>query len=126
MDNFLNTKYPRYMEKLKELRKINNLRQKDVAEFLNISITGYASWEQGLSEPNIENLIKLADFYNTTVDYLINREEEDGRIIIQEPELLNDEKNLLTNYRKLPTDLKESAQEYLKSLNNINIKHNNK
>lgn len=122
----MDTKYPRYMEKLKELRKINNLRQKDVAEFLNISITGYASWEQGLSEPNIDNLIKLADFYNTTVDYLINREEEDGRIIIQEPELLNDEKNLLTNYRKLPADLKESAQEYLKSLNNINIKHNNK
>lgn len=122
----MDTKYPRYMEKLKELRKINNLRQKDVAEFLNISITGYASWEQGLSEPNIENLIKLADFYNTTVDYLINREEEDGRIIIQEPELPNDEKNLLTNYRKLPADLKESAQEYLKSLNSINIKHNNK
>lgn len=111
------------MEKLKELRKINNLRQKDVAEFLNISITGYASWEQGLSEPNIENLIKLADFYNTTVDYLINREEEDGRIIIQEPELPSDEKKLLADYRTLSPELKALSRDYFKSLNALNENH---
>lgn len=113
------------MEKLKELRRINNLRQKDVAEFLNISLTGYASWEQGLSEPNIENLIKLADYYNTTVDYLVNREEEDGRIIIQEPELPNDEKKLLDDYRALSPELKALSRDYFKSLNALNKSNTN-
>lgn len=113
------------MEKLKELRRINNLRQKDIAKILNISVTGYASWEQGLSEPNIENLIKLADFYNTTVDYLINREEEDGRVIIQEPELPNDEKKLLDDYRALPSELKALSRDYFKSLNALNNSNSN-
>lgn len=115
-----------YYEILKKLRTDNRLLQKDIAKICNITTSAYQLWETGKTQPDINNLQLIADFYKISVDFLIGRETEDGRIIIQEPELLNDEKNLLTNYRKLPTDLKESAQEYLKSLNNINIKHNNK
>lgn len=109
---------------IKTLRVENNLMQKDIAQNLNVPKNTYGAWERGDNEPPIDIIRKLADFYNVSTDYLFDREEEDGRIIIQELELPSDENNLLTNYRKLPSDLKESAQEYLKSLNNINNKHN--
>lgn len=115
-----------YFEILKKLRTDNKLLQKDIAKICNISTSAYQLWEAGKTQPDINNLQLIADYYKISVDFLIGRELEDGRVIIQEPELPSDENNLLNNYRKLPTDLKESAQEYLKSLNNINIKHNYK
>ena len=62
-------------ERLKELRKENNLTQKQIAKVLNKSETGYASWEQGLSEPSINDLIVLSEYYNVSVDYLIGKDE---------------------------------------------------
>ncbi len=59
-------------EKLKELRKENNYTQKQIADLLNISITGYASWEQGLAEPNITALKKLCKIYKITADELLD------------------------------------------------------
>ena len=62
-------------DRLKELRKENNLTQKQVARILNKSETGYASWEQGLSEPNINDLILLSKYYNVTIDYLVGKDD---------------------------------------------------
>lgn len=62
-------------DRLKELRKENNLTQKQVAKILNKSETGYASWEQGLSEPNINDLILLSKYYNVTIDYLVGKDD---------------------------------------------------
>lgn len=112
--------------RIKQLRKEKQLTQPQLADALNVSKSVISFWENDINEPKASYMVSLAMFFKVSTDYLLGIETEDGRIIIQEPELLNDEKNLLTNYRKLPTDLKESAQEYLKSLNNINIKHNNK
>ena len=58
--------------KLKELRKENNLTQKQVAKLLNKSETGYASWEQGLSEPSINDIILLCKIYDISSDYLLD------------------------------------------------------
>ena len=62
-------------ERLKELRKENSLTQKQIAKIINKSETGYASWEQGLSEPCINDLLVLSEYYNVTVDYLIGKDE---------------------------------------------------
>ena len=62
-------------ERLKELRKEQNLTQKQIAIILKKSETGYASWEQGLSEPSINDLIFLSEFYNVTIDYLVGKDE---------------------------------------------------
>ena len=45
--------------RIKEIRLLNNWKQKDMATKLSMSTTGYASWEQGLSEPNTSQLTKL-------------------------------------------------------------------
>ena len=62
-------------ERLKELRKDKNLTQKQIAKILNKSETGYASWEQGLSEPCISDLITISEYYGVTIDYLVGKED---------------------------------------------------
>ncbi len=59
--------------RLLELRKELKLTQTDIANKLFITQNGYASYENGRTEPNIETLIKLADIFNVSVDYLIGR-----------------------------------------------------
>ena len=62
-------------ERLKELRKECSLTQKQVAKIINKSETGYASWEQGLAEPGIHDLIALSLYYNVTIDYLVGKDD---------------------------------------------------
>lgn len=57
--------------RLKELRKENNITQKKLAGLLNKSETGLASWEQGLSEPNIADIKKLCAIFDVSADYLL-------------------------------------------------------
>lgn len=113
-----------FKEKIKELRKNNGYFQKDIAKALNIEINTYGAWERGNSEPSIDIIRKLADFYNVSTDYLFDREEEDGRIIIQEPELPSDEKKLLEEYRALSPELKSLSRDYFNSLNALNKNSN--
>ena len=58
-------------ERLKELRKENGYTQKQVAKILNKSETGYASWEQGLAEPSLCDVVSLCKLYGVSSDYLI-------------------------------------------------------
>ena len=60
-------------KKLKELRKQKGLTIAEAAEIFNVSTRTYTYYEAEGREPNIEMLCKLADYYNTTVDYLLGR-----------------------------------------------------
>ena len=62
------------MNRLKELRKQNKQRQEDIANMLNITQVTYGRYELGLCEPTLETLIKLADYYRVSLDYLIGRD----------------------------------------------------
>ena len=59
--------------RLKELRVANELTQAQIAKELNITRANYSRYVCGLRTPPLEILWELADFYNTTVDYLIGR-----------------------------------------------------
>ena len=63
----------KFNEILKELRIEHEVKQKEVAESLGISKTCYAGYEQGYREPDMEMLVKLADYFEVTVDYLLGR-----------------------------------------------------
>lgn len=65
-----------FSERLKKLRKDAGLTQVDVAEKLGISQPAYASWERGIKKPTQENLIKIAQILNVSVDYLVGNSEE--------------------------------------------------
>jgi transcriptional regulator with XRE-family HTH domain len=56
---------------LKKLRKQRRLTQRDIADALHISQTSVSKYERGESEPDIEMLIKMSDFFGVTVDEFI-------------------------------------------------------
>ncbi len=59
---------------LKSIRIKKEYTQQYVADCIGCSVTVYSRYERGEREPSIEMLIKLADFFDVTVDYLIGRE----------------------------------------------------
>ena len=63
MDNY----YPR----LKDLREDKDLSQKDIAEFLDMKQPQYSRYERGLRDIPTDILIKLANFYKTSTDYIL-------------------------------------------------------
>ncbi|WP_078392851.1 helix-turn-helix domain-containing protein [Shouchella patagoniensis] len=65
--------------RLKQLREEHNFTQQDLAEHLLISIRQYRRYEKGDYEPNIETLIKLANYFNVSLDYLLGRSEDKSR-----------------------------------------------
>lgn len=65
-----------FSERLKELRKKANFTQVEVAEKLGISQPAYASWERGVKKPTQDNLVKIAQILNVSVDYLVGNSEE--------------------------------------------------
>ncbi len=65
-------------KKIKELRKEAGLTQKQLAKMVNKSETGFASWEQGLSEPNVNDIRLLCSILDVSADYLLGLEDELG------------------------------------------------
>lgn len=59
--------------KLKELRIKNKLTQDDISKIINTNRQNISRYENGEVEPNINTLIKLADYYNVSLDYLCGR-----------------------------------------------------
>ena len=67
----MDSDYVIIMNRLKALRKENNLYQKDIAEFLGMSQTGYSQYETETNDIPTNILIKLAEYYNTSIDYIL-------------------------------------------------------
>lgn len=63
-------------ERVEELRKNAKLTQAAVGKMLEISTRGYTHYEKGDRDMPPEILIKLADFYGVTVDYILGRTDE--------------------------------------------------
>ena len=59
------------MNRLRDLREDKDLLQKDIAKILNMSQTGYSQYETETNDIPTEILKKLADYYNTSIDYLL-------------------------------------------------------
>ena len=64
-----------FCKRLIELRKQFNLTQQQVAKRLGITQPSYIRYELGNSEPTLENLVKLADIFDVSVDYLLGRSQ---------------------------------------------------
>ena len=103
---------------LKRIMQENSLTQKQLSEYTGIPASSIASWfGKQSSSPSIEAVNKIADFLNVTIDYLIGRESEDGRIIIDEREYLtNSERELLAKYRKLSLKKQSMVLGYVSAL----------
>ena len=73
-------------EKISIIRKMNNLTQEEFAEELGVSRQAVSKWENGSSVPDVQMLLRIADYYNLTLDQLV-RDEFDLPMAVNNPEL---------------------------------------
>lgn len=83
---------------LKKLRENKDLKQEDIARMMNVDRSTVGKWENGSSKPDYEKMIKLADFYNVTVDYLLGREEVET-IAAHQEEYTQEELDEIENFK---------------------------
>jgi transcriptional regulator with XRE-family HTH domain len=66
------------MIRVKILRKKKGLTQKKLSEILGIDQTAISNWERGKGLPDNTNQLKLANFFNVSLDYLLGRDSSEG------------------------------------------------
>lgn len=60
-------------KRLKQLRQQNRQYQKELALYLDVSVTAVSSYESNVHDPDLKAIARIADFYGVTVDYLLGR-----------------------------------------------------
>ena len=103
---------------LQNLRKKKGYKQIKVALDLNTTQETISSYETGRVFPYIDMLIKLADYYNTSIDYILCRTKYDMPIDDIKPNNISDEDFILLNkINKLSSTDKAKAEAYIDGLN---------
>lgn len=64
-----------FRKNLIELRKMNHLTQRQVAAHLGIAQPSYIRYENGKAEPSLDALVKLADLFDVSIDFLCGRKD---------------------------------------------------
>lgn len=62
-----------YFQRLRDLREDQDMKQSEIADLLGIQQTVYSRYERGFQNIPLEHLLKLADYYNVSVDYILGR-----------------------------------------------------
>ena len=62
-----------FKDRVKELREENGLLQRELASKIGVARTAITGWEGGTREPNIKTLVKLANYFDCSLDYLLGR-----------------------------------------------------
>ncbi len=97
------------MIKIKEKREELGIYQKDLARYLHKTTTCICDWERGRTEPDIESIIKLADYFKCSTDELLGRENYGtGLVEIPRENLTKEENILLESFRLLDNNCKQA------------------
>lgn len=67
-------------DNIRNLREDSDLTQQDLADYLNVKQTTYSKYELGKINIPIEVFIKLADYYNVSIDYLVGRSKKKEQV----------------------------------------------
>lgn len=62
--------------RIKDLREDRDITQKEIADYLNIKQNTYSQYENGQRQIPIDSLVKLAYYYNTSLDYMLELTNE--------------------------------------------------
>lgn len=73
-------------ENLIMLRNIHGFSQEEIAEKIGISRQAYAKWENGVTVPDIEKCMRLAEVYGVTIDSLVKTTTLDGKGVLPPPQ----------------------------------------
>ena len=67
-------------EKIKNLRKRENLTQEEFAVNLNISLDSVKNWEQGYNYPSVDMLVTIAEYFKCDFDYLLGQQDSPNKV----------------------------------------------
>ena len=102
--------------KLKELREEKKITQEELAKILKIEQNTYSNYEKEKTQPKLETLIKIADFYNVSLDYLLERKSTGGlstqeyELITMFRQLIDSEQRRVMGYLKMELELSENLK----------------
>ena len=104
-----------FAEKFKKFIEEYNVSISAISKAVGIPQTTMSNWVNRGSKPNIEDVVKICDYFSISIDYLLGRESEDSIIVINEDKkYTSDEKELIKMYRKLENKKKETVIEFIK------------
>lgn len=105
------------MKRLLELREEMQISQQKLAEQIGIFQQSIHRYEHGLNEPDIETLKNIANFFNTSVDYLIENTDIRHKIEpVERFDLNKAEAKLIDKYRNLPANAKQGVNALVDAL----------
>lgn len=108
------------MKRLKELREQKHMSQQALAEVLHVTQQSVYKYEHGLAVPDLDILIHISDFFNTSIDYLVEATDNPVKFeFCDHSSLTRDELRLLTYYRALSPKIKELIQEVIEERNTL-------
>jgi transcriptional regulator with XRE-family HTH domain len=93
----------RFARILQDLREDRDISRKDLALALNISVSTLGMYEQGRREPNIDMLIKMADYFDVSIDFLVGRsfKNENNELLVEALHLKNEIDKLPQGYKNI-------------------------
>lgn len=103
-------------DQLKKIREEKGLSRKDVAEKACIPYTTYVKYETGEREPVLSSLIKLADFYQISLDYLVGRAPQTNPFAMLDLQVDIGEDAVMGQYMQLPKPWRKILLEVMKQL----------
>lgn len=99
------------MKRLKELRESKGLSQQAFAEHFHVTQQSIYKYEHGLSTPDIEIISQMANFFDTSIDYLVGASDVPTKYeFVQDSSLTAPELRVLQYYRTLSPDTQELIQ----------------
>ncbi len=104
------------IQNLKKAREKANMTQAQVAQKLGITSVAYQNYEYGKREPNNELLLRLADMFHVTTDYLLGRnigEPTTAEKMAEEFNMSALEQKILDEYLALPQELRGDMMDFL-------------
>ena len=113
-------------ETLRELRRKNELTQREVAEHLNVERSTYAYYERGTTEPSLETARKLAGIFNVSLEDLLPQSDNHRLVRVGDPASgtlmrgSEGEEDFLDCYRNLTPEQKEKLRAFARQLESEN------
>lgn len=90
------------MDRIRELREKRNVTQVRLGTELEVSQETISAYENGKAEPRLDKLIKIANFLNTSTDYLLERIDDESSLVDLSNNVVDDQLNeLINNYARL-------------------------
>ena len=99
------------MNRIREVRKAKKLSQTELAEMLHVHQTAVSQWENGKTEPDMDNLCRIADIFGVTVDYLLGVDTQSKTI---DEQLSKIDFALSGELRNLSDDEKKDVLDYMR------------